>query len=52
MITQLHANDVYTIVDASPGPENRSRDDAAGLGVDCRGRTETQTGPAELLVNR
>jgi len=52
MLTQLHQADVYTIVDASPGPENRSRDDASGPGVDGRGRNATRAGPADLLVDR
>lgn len=52
MITQVHADDVYTIVDASPGPENRSRDDAPGLRVDGPGRTRTQAAVVGLDVDR
>lgn len=52
MTTQLHADDVYTIVDASPGPENRFRDDAPGLRADLPGRTLTQAATVDLPVDR
>jgi hypothetical protein len=52
MLTQLHEADVYTIVDASPGPEKRSRKNAPGLAVGGRGRAATRPGPADLLVDR
>lgn len=52
MLTQFHEAHVYTIVDASPGPENRSRDDAQGPGVEGRGWTATWTDQADLPVGR
>jgi hypothetical protein len=52
MSIQLHADDVYTIVDASPVPENRSRDDAPGLRVDGPGRTATQSAAVDLPMGR
>lgn len=52
MVTQVHSGEVYTIVDASPGPENRCRDDAQGLHMDAPGRTRTQAAVVGVDVDR
>jgi hypothetical protein len=52
MSRQVHEGDVYTIVDASPGPENRPRDDVPGFRVDGLGRTAIQAAAVDLPVDR
>jgi hypothetical protein len=53
MTTQgFHAHDVYTIVDSSPGPVNRSGDDGPGLLLRGRGRSGMEPATDDLPVAR